>query len=437
MKDQGALRYKNMPISHDGARYTKIQPVVWALIFLLLPLQRYVVINPASKATWNLSHLFLGAALLAIYSSHWKLRELGLGNLKLAAGLSLFVVGSWVIGSPEPESLRATVMLLLIIWSGPPLYHFIRYHRVLAVSLLIMGLTTHSLWAITQFSLQSDLNFQIIGETPIELGQPGIATFTNLSGIKIIRAYGPYPHPNVLAGSMVLGLIVLIHHYRGRRQVAAAPFLIMSYFLSFALILSFSRTGWIGAAIAYLVACLTKTEVVRVFLLLITIIVCAPLLLSRVPAMDEAALVERRDGIADARALLQQLPIWRGTGPGNYEHRLTEYFNQRKITHEVWQVAPVHNAPLLLMVEIGFLPTLILGLALLYFYARPFSRTWPLLLPIIPLLWFDHYLLTQASSLLYLVTVVLLLAAEPDPSPLAAFEKKSASVDQAPTRRRQ
>jgi hypothetical protein len=312
------------------------------------------------------------------------------------------------------------------------LQHFIYRRRNLAIYVLLGSLLIHGLWGLAQFVLQSDLNLDFLGEAAIELGRPGIATFTSLTGEKLIRAYGPYPHPNILAGSIAVGLIIALRQYHGRRDLSRLLPLTFTYFLGLALVATFSRTAWLAGSLLYLVSRLTKTEVVRLTLVLTTLITCAPLLLARIPSGDEAALVERRNGLADARAMIQQSPFWHGVGPGNYKLALAEQLDRQQITYESWEVVPVHNVPLLLVAELGLLPSLLSLSVIIFLWGPRFRTTWLFALPLIPLLLLDHYLLTQAAPLLYLVMALLLLAAPLPaliPAPRGIISQKDATAD--------
>jgi hypothetical protein len=412
-----------MPENSIALNLEKIQPVLWLLIFLLLPLERYVNIGFGSELLWNITHLFLAAALYSLYRGQASASAINSEAIRAPLLISLVIIFAFVAGEKTLASWQATSLLLVITWLAPPLATFIRRERRLATHILLAALVIHSLWAIAQFSLQADINLAYLGETSLEIGQPGIATFASNDGTKLVRPYGPYPHPNALAGSMLLGLIALTQYSGRLKKITAAPVFTAGYLVGLAVLLSFSRAAWIGFAILFFVACLTHTKKIRVLVVLITLLTCMPLLLARSPEVGEAAVTERWSGTSYALGLLNENPLWHGVGPGNYEHVLADYFKARHIAHEPWQVTPVHATPLLLLVEWGSIPALALVGWCIYTYAAGFRRTWPLLLPLIPLLWFDHYLLTQAPPLLYLVTVLILLY---EPRPASSLERSSA-----------
>lgn len=406
--------------------------VAWGLIFLLLPLERLIEI-PGQKISWNALLILFFLALCFLYADHWRADRGRLTGWMAAGLLSLVLLASFITGEIDITSVRATTSILMVIWSAPLLHQFIRHQRDLAVALLVMSITFHAIWGLAQFSFQSDLNLHHLGETRIEIGQSGLATFTSWDGAKIVRAYGPYPHPNILGGSAVLGLVALVHHHYRRGEFPHVVASTLSYFMSLAALLTFSRAAWIGAGLLLLVSYCTKTIVVRVFFVFIIILVCMPLIVMRFTDTQDRAVAERLMSNRNAQAMLRQVPLWHGVGPGNYERALTQYLNAAALPYELWHIAPVHNVVLLLLVEWGGIPVLISAAWLVVRYARQFRRTWLYLLPIIPLVLFDHYVVTQTAPLMYVVAVVLLLA-EGEASPLSAsaFRQATNSRPQPP-----
>lgn len=381
---------------------------------------------------WHLELIFLYAALCFLYVLVYQRTGQRIPGLQMAYFLSLGLILIFLLGEATAESISATLILGLVIWSAPLLYYFIQHHRSLVIHLLVLGLVIHSLWGVAQFSLQSDLNLHLLGETRIDIGQPGIATITDLAGTKIVRAYGPYSHPNVLAGNLILGLIVLTYYLKNANRQHASFYLIVWYWIFLALLLSFSRAAWLAAAILAVVSCWTPTKNVRAILVFITIIIFTPLVLTRSPNFNEAAVTDRLNGTSQALTILQELPVWHGVGPGNYEHTLKNYLDENGVPYEPWQITPVHNVPLLLAVEWGILPVVLTIAWLLYRYAPRFRTTWPYLLPLIPLLFFDHYLRTQPASLMSLLLVLIVLAQLPTSRSASAAPPSVSPTQQSP-----
>ena len=105
-----------------------------------------------------------------------------------------------------------------------------------------------------QVSTQHSIGLKYLGESFLRVGNPGIATI-NLFGEKILRGYGLFPHPNILAAFLGLTLLVLLIHQNVPRGTISSvetknssktmfhvEHLVIGT-LVMALMLTFSRTG--------------------------------------------------------------------------------------------------------------------------------------------------------------------------------------------------
>ena len=95
------------------------------------------------------------------------------------------------------------------------LNRFDRLHSLLA---LIFGGLFQSAIAIVQFFRQQDFGLWFLGESTLNTDIRGIASFLSSSGEKIIRAYGTTPHPNVLAGYLLLSIFAFYTVYGGFKK---------------------------------------------------------------------------------------------------------------------------------------------------------------------------------------------------------------------------
>lgn len=85
--------------------------------------------------------------------------------------------------------------------------------------------------AILQFTKGSSLGLSFLGESVFSSGMKG-SNFIDISGNLYIRGYGTFPHPNILAGWLLMSMTVLWKYKRG------FIFLIIS---SIGIVLTFSR----------------------------------------------------------------------------------------------------------------------------------------------------------------------------------------------------
>lgn len=400
--------------------------IIWIIIFTTLPLQPFTA-TPIP---------FL-IGLCSVYAMHWYAGREKLRGIAEVVAASIVLLLPFSSGRITPQSAQATLLVLLVIWSVPILAYLIKYERKKIAILLISSLTIHAQWALLQFNIQQDLNMHLIGESTLVIGQPAIATFTGIDGSKYLRAYGPYPHPNSLAGSLLMGLIVTLVIDHSKKKRLHLPLSLNAYFIFLALIISFSRAAWFGFFILIAVSYWTKTKKIRATPLLITMATLSILIMIRLPIHNEAAINERISSNHWALQIIRDSSVWSGIGLGNYESTLNKYFQDHNIKYEPWQVTPVHNVPLLITAELGLLPILLLASWLVYRFAPFLRRRWLYLTPLFPLASFDHYLITQPAPLMYLLLTLLLVADSP-PRPRASRQSPptppAATVIPIPTR---
>src|SRR3989344_2825022 len=97
-----------------------------------------------------------------------------------------------------------------------------------------------SLIAISQYIKQESLGLWFLGESPLHLGNQGIASFYVGSQL-ILRAYGTLPHPNVLAAFLFVTLISFAVLFIGGKL--KNKFWLLGYgIILYAFFLTYSRT---------------------------------------------------------------------------------------------------------------------------------------------------------------------------------------------------
>lgn len=223
--------------------------------------------------------------------------------------------------------------------------------------------------------------------------QSGASVVQNALGQRWLRAYGTFPHPNHLAGFMLVYVGVVWERYwvTGR-----ARWLILAALGGVTLALAFSRAAWLGVGLVALGAVawpwLFKRTTLRpepvegsgsvrrpLTLALCTLI---PLGLTLIPLFTftaarlaleppnrlEANSINDRTALMDvALAFIREYPLT-GVGAGNFVLTLE---------NKGWQVPrfePVHNLPLLIIAETGFPGGLAGGALLLAIGLRLWQR---------------------------------------------------------------
>lgn len=261
---------------------------------------------------------------------------------------------------------------------------------------LLIAILAESSIAILQVLKSGSLGLWILGERTFSITTPAIAKF-NFHGIEVLRPYATFPHPNVLAAFLIIGLLLLQTKIK-----------VVNIITVIIIILTFSRTAILATIFS---ALLVLKKRLLLFAILILLII-SPLLYIRFYSLfnfDNLTILRREELAASALALFSKNPL-PGVGLNNFIPALSAEL----IAGPNRFLQPVHNIFLLSLAETGI--TGFLGLTVLIGY--PFFKIlklYPLRFPLNPLLlvWgmilflglFDHYFLTlpQGYRLLFLV----------------------------------
>lgn len=251
----------------------------------------------------------------------------------------------------------------------------------------------------------------LIGEIRFNFQTPGIAQAL-VGGEFRVRAYGTLPHPNILAGFLLI-ILVLLQVYQGIGNWRRFTWP-LSLLFSLGLLMTFSRTAWMAAGIVggYL---LIRNRKNSLSALTIVSIFLVSLVLFR--ERWQSLLVE--DSLAwRERVYLSRMAIkmflcrpLMGTGLGTFIDFLPQVTSNPRM---VYLLQPVHNFFLLLVAETG-----IIGVLTAFFFVRRArvlvsDKTIPLYLTLFLLALTDHYLATTHPGRLLLVTVLALTSRTDD-----------------------
>lgn len=331
--------------------------ILFLTIFLIYSLslsKRYINVVPRLVLPRSGTNLFLLIFLVVAFISIFFAYSAGLAFynfLRLFLLVLMAVAVGWLL---REKILRINVILGIIV--------------VLAVIQSGIG--------IGQFFLQSDLGLSWLGEPDLDIQTAGIAKL-DIEGAKILRAYGTFPHPNVLAVFLLLGLLssyylFLINnsskirystlgHWMSNLLTAGIFILILG------LILTFSRAAWTIAVLISLsiILYLLFSSFHRrraISLLLILLAISALLLAAFYPYIFSRAQVSATEPAVVQRLAYNEMAVdlikdrSLGVGIGNqvlYSVK-TGLYEKFGMT-EVWQWQPIHNFYLLVASEIGIL----------------------------------------------------------------------------------
>ncbi len=330
------------------------------------------------------------------------------------AGLSIFFAYDKVIAA---HSFIRLIFLSLIILSIANGFNkkILRFQMVTWVFSYIA--IFQSLIAIFQFQKQSSLGLKWLGEPILQLGEHGVANFL-VGGVRILRGYGTFLHPNILAAFLVIGLLCLCYLWFKRLRsyefitnntnlkacLEKVFFAIALFVVLLGLVLTFSRSAWL-VTILSLVTILffalrnppSRRLAIYLFLILLTIgytitASFSPFIFPRASFnASEPAVADRLIYNKLGLEIIVNNPF--GVGVGNQvifasQNKLYEKFGLT----ELWQKQPIHNLYLLIASEIGILG-LVAFLLLIFFICK--NCDFILKIPLFALLalgLFDHYL---------------------------------------------
>ena len=142
-------------------------------------------------------------------------KRVGDHKLLTVLALVLFFLPLW--SAREPWNNWGALLSILII-GGLAAWVLPRWFSPRLLILVILAvLVLQAQWGIGQFILQRDLGLYLIGESRLSVSVDGVAKFA-LGDDKLIRAYGPFEHANILAGSLVIGLMLYVLLVTGKKQ---------------------------------------------------------------------------------------------------------------------------------------------------------------------------------------------------------------------------
>jgi O-Antigen ligase len=281
-------------------------------------------------------------------------------GLTLLAGVAL-LSSLASLNSVLGAALAGHLALLGLAWLG---VRSGQVSRGALVGALVVSAAIQSVLAFGQFTLQQPLvpPELELPWLPSDVTQGGTPVVLSPAGDRLLRGFGTFPHPNVLAGYLALALVCLplLAQGRLRRPILWWP---VGVILAAGLLASFSRAGWL-AALAGLSfwwwASYRRGRVgwgllglVPLAIVLVAVSPLAPTVAARVfPFGPEANALERgsvENRLALDRSALSEgfdhLPL--GVGGGNYGAvALAEGYQ------EGWG-EPAPNLALLIATELG------------------------------------------------------------------------------------
>ena len=250
-----------------------------------------------------------------------------------------------------------------------------------------------------------------------------------VEGLRLLRAYGSLSHPNILGGLLatsILSTVALLGMYT--KRVIRICILFMLALQSFFLVITFSRSAFLGLIAGLLVAGLVilykkkifDLQYVSSFLTIIVVLSASAIIFSNEiqsrfsgNRLEGISVIERVESIDSVKNLFSS-HYFLGTGFNTYTEALAEADESMQ---PAWTYQPVHNIDLLLLVELGIVGAILLTFTFVFYIRNVFKKTFTderifhvsILIALGVIAIFDHYLVSSHFGLL-LVSVVFSLS---------------------------
>jgi O-antigen ligase len=265
-------------------------------------------------------------------------------------------------------------------------------------SVFVLSAVVQSCLAIYQFSSQLVWSNKWLGMSGQLVGDGGTSVVEGAG--RWLRAYGSLPHPNMLGGFLVIGLLFLLGLlFNYQKQYYKLPWKMSAKFLfnaiclftslvviTYGLLLTFSRSAWLGLIIAMLfiwvILFIRKRKKLLLFFFKINIAILlvvalfvinyGDLLFNRfntTSRLEVQSISERQVGWREAGEIIQASPLL-GVGLGTYTQALYELDASRPS----YAYQPVHNINLLILAELGIVGWLIFVITIIYLLYLAFKK---------------------------------------------------------------
>lgn len=342
--------------------------------------------------TWLYTALQHKVSILSIYKIHPALKNFAIGFILLI--FWSFVSITWA--SNVPIALFKSIKLfecfflfsyiIQIVPRGTIIKHIFK-------PIILIGII-ESLIGILQFIFQHSLGLLWLKESVIANDIPGVAKIV-FAGEKYIRAYGTFPHPNILGGFLMFSLVItflctkhkLFHveqsnkfnsfHKPSKTQIVPRGTITLAHKISIsekwlilaisiqviALLSTFSKSAILGLAIGIIfiyrkliAARIRNIKIVPRGTIIIAsscMILLALLSLSKLDLKTYITqpITERAFYLNVSRGTILHNSLF-GLGMGQFVLNISRY---SKESVETWQFQPVHNVFLLIWSELGII----------------------------------------------------------------------------------
>lgn len=342
----------------------------------------------------------------------------------LDISLAFFCVLSFVSVLWSPDK-GAAIFATFRIVEGVFLFFLFRtapLNSIWLASAFLSGAVIQSTIGIVQFFFQNSGSSTLLGIATHDPATLGTAV-VQAGDRRWLRAYGAFPHPNVLGAYLSIGMMVCVGVLaRAKEKWQWIFLLIASQIILAGLLLTFSRSAWISLIVAGILSVVLslprKREFSRDFLIHpVAVLVLASVITTSIFSFYFFDEIKGRIGIESSRlerqsidervsSLSRAVPLfksvwYRGTGIGNFTNALFLSEKERDVDVESYTYQPLHNVFLMIFAELGILGSALLALMFVFYVRALPPSSYPLLSTILMLSLFDHFLWTLPFGIFF------------------------------------
>lgn len=297
------------------------------------------------------------------------------------------------------------------------IFYFLMINQVAGLDLMVKAFFAsiffQSSIAILQYLNQGSLVFKFLGEPVLSPTTLGVAKI-DIGDFKMLRGYGTFSHPNVLAGSIFVAIILGFSNFK-KFQIGKKKFLLAIFLLVTGLVVTFSRSAFVAfilAILIYLIFIKGRIYFRKLLRYVFGLVPLFLLVLFRFLNFSDQSVAERFLYLQISEKMLLANPL--GVGLGNFTLYMQQFTDAKLLP---WLEQPVHNVFLLVANEAGILAGLLFLFIFIYLFwaiyrgikkANKQQRSWlvtlvALLLGLFSIAMVDHYFFTtyQGQFLLF------------------------------------
>ncbi|MBU0727400.1 O-antigen ligase family protein [Patescibacteria group bacterium] len=383
----------------------KITQILWGIFLFTFPLSlRFVIYEQFSYRfgnfnPWVTGFLYLPEVLLGVVFTLWFINRIKTKDYELKTNfnwlwilLILFVLNAGVISFINGDPFLFAFFLLRII-EAVAIYILITDELLpikTIVKILLSAALVQIIWGWAQWKLNHSLGLNWLGEAVVSDTTMNVAKENLGEGVKQIRPYGSFLHPNILAAYLMTILFITIPYLKKYRLLFWMIVLAGGVYFTQSSAAGFITLIGLGFVILFSFLKEIRTKQIISLLTLVILFLANAWFFhnSYAVGINNESIQERLDQNVISYSMFIDNPI--GVGIGNYTLEIEKYASDKLLP---WEFQPVHNVYFLIINETGIQGIVLLLIALVLIFYHYWDKGF--IVPIFALVFiapFDHFL---------------------------------------------